>query len=188
MKNIKYLSIILLLVCFSNNSYAQKIKKPKPVGERSRTSNPNIPYIYKNGFSDYKIVKQITLNGKDTSFVYTLKFNAVSSAMYTQKIMFDKFGKWTTAVPAGDNRNLILIWENVKLFDDKEELFSVAACGIEGWGEMFASVMVFDSKNNDCLSNNSIYLNEIITLFSNNIQNLNNDDTFYKIYLSIIDK
>ena len=188
MKNIKYLSIILLLVCFSNNSYAQKIKKPKPVGERTKTSNPNTPYIYKNGFSDYKVVKQITLNGKDTSFVYTLKFNAVASAMYTQKIMFDKFGKWTTAVPAGDNRNFILIWENVKLFDDKDELFSIAAHGIESWEEMFASVMVFDSKNNDCLSNNSIYLNEIITFFSNNIQNLNKDHTFYKIYLSIINK
>jgi len=186
MKNLKYLFLALLFVCFSNNSYSQKTTKQKTVGDRKKTSNPNTPYIYENGFSDYEVIKQLTINNIDSSYVYTLKFNAVASAMYTKKILFDKFGKWTTVVPTGDKRNFILIWENIKLFDDKEELFTVAANGIESWEEMFASVMVFDSKNNDCLTENNEYKNEIITLFSNSIQNLNNDKTFYKIYLAMI--
>jgi len=111
-----------------------------------------------------------------------LKFNAVASAMYTQKIMFDKFGKWTTAVPSGNNNGFILIWENIKLFDDKEELFTIMASGTESWEEMLASVMAFDSKNNDCLTEKSEFKKEIIDYFSNAIIHLNNDKIFYEKY------
>lgn len=183
MKNIKYLSILFLIVCFSINSYSQKPTK-KNVGERTKTLNPNIPYIYENGFSDYEVVKQATLNSKDSSAVYTLKFNAVASAMYTQKIMFDKFGKWTTAVPSKNN-GFILIWENIKLFDDKEELFTIMASGRESLEEMFAAVSVFDSKNNDCLSEKSEFKKEIIDYFSNAIIHLNNDKSFYGKYKAL---
>lgn len=182
MKSIKYLSILFLIVCFSNNCYSQKNTKLKTIGGRTKTSNPNIPYIYENGFSDYEVVKQATLNSKDSSAVYTLKFNAVGSAMYTQKIMFDKFGKWTTAVPSGNNNGFILIWENIKLFNDKEELFTIMASGTESLEEMFAAVLVFDSKNNNCLSEKSEFKKEIIDYFSNAIIHLNKDKTFYEKY------
>lgn len=177
----------MLLFCFSNSLHSQRLKKGKPAGDdRKETSNPNMPYIYKNGFSNYEVIKLITVSNKDTSAVYTLKFNAAASAMYTKKILFDKFGKWTTAVPAGDNRNYILIWGNIKLFDDKEELFTVAAHGIESREEIFSSVMVFDSKNNDCLTENNEYKSEIITLFTNYIHKINKDDTFYALYRTMI--
>jgi hypothetical protein len=186
MRFTKYIITVIFAFCLSNNLHSQKTKNPKQIGNRKQTSNPNIPYIYVNDFRDYEVLKQLIVNKKDTSTVYTLKFNAVASAMYTQKVLFDKFGKWTTAVQAEDNRNYILIWKNIKLFDDKEELFTVAANGVESREEMFASVMVFDSKNNDCLSENNVYKNEIITLFKNCIHRLNNDNTFYTIYKEFI--
>ena len=60
--------------------------------------------------------------------------------------------------------------------------FTIMASGTESWEEMFASVRVFDSKNNDCLTEKSELKKEISGYFSNAIIHLKKDKTFYEKY------
>jgi hypothetical protein len=181
MKKIFYL---LLLILFSSSCIAQsKNRKEKGVGSPQKTANPNTPYIYKNGYLNYTILKIPVIQKKDTTNLNELKFNAVFSAMYTKKVMYDKFGKWTKEVRPNDNdRHPILVWENIKLFDDENKLFSVYANGDENWNEIYASVLVFDESNMDCLNDTSLNRAKIIEYFSNGIKGLNEDQDFYDVY------
>ena len=181
MKKIFYL---LVLILFSSSCIAQnKGRKEKGVGSPQKTKNPNTPYIYKNGYLNYTILKIPVIQKNDTTNLNELKFNAVFSAMYTQKVMYDKFGKWTKEVrPNGNDRHPILVWEKVKLFDNENKLFSVYANGEENKNEIYASVLVFDENNKDCLNDTSLNRAKIIEYFSNGIKELNENQDFYAIY------
>ena len=146
------------------------------VGVAQKTANPNVPYIYKNGFLSYTIVKNIVLDANE------LKFNAAASAMYTQKAMYDKFGVWAREIKTDNEMHPILVWEKVKLFEDEAKLYTVWAKGAENWSEIYASVLVFDENNKDCLVENNEAKSKIIQYFSERIKKLSNSDAFYKAY------
>ena len=178
--------IITLLVSFSCSS--QNVSSKKGIGIAQKTANPNTPYIYKNGFLNYKIVKIPVVQNSDTINLNELKFNATFSAMYSKKVMFDKFGKWTKEVRPNNEKHPILVWDKVKLFDDDNQLFTVYANGDENWNEIYASVLVFNLDQKDCLSEESNYKEKIIAYFSNGIQNLKDDKKFYDLYWESVNK
>jgi len=47
------------------------------VGIRQKTSNPNTPYIYKNGYKDFEIKPILTIRNNDSTYISELRFNAV---------------------------------------------------------------------------------------------------------------
>lgn len=97
--------------------------------------------------------------------------------------MYDKFGKWTKEIrPNIDDRHPILVWEKVKLFENENKLYTVYTNGDESWEEIYASALVFDENNNDCLSDSHLDKTKVIEYFSNGIKNLNNNDDFYTLY------
>lgn len=151
------------------------------VGIPQRTHNPNTPFIYKNGYANYTIVQIPTLMDKDTIKLNELRFHAVSGAGYTKKVMFENFGRWSKEIWFEGNQNL-LVWENVKLFEDEIELYTVSASGLESMEQMYASVIVFDAQNRDCLSNGSMKKEKVTGYFAQGIQNLSEDRTFYDAY------
>ena len=108
--------------------------------------------------------------------------------MYTKKVMFDRFGKWTKEIKRENQRHPILVWKKVKLFPDDENLFTVYTDGTESWTEMYASVLVFDQNNRDCLHDESPVQSKLITYFSEGIKNLKPDNNFYKVYGSTVKK
>lgn len=143
----KVLLIFITLISFSCS--AQRIKKnnrEKGVGIAQKTANPNTPYIYKNGYLNYNILKIPVIQKNDTINLNVLRFNAVFSAMYTKKVMYDRYGKWTKEIRPNNESHPILIWENVKLFDNEDRKFTVYANGDENWNEIYASILVFDNK------------------------------------------
>ena len=179
----KVLLIFITLISFSCS--AQRIKKnnrEKGVGIAQKTANPNTPYIYKNGYLNYNILKIPVIQKNDTIDLNVLRFNAVFSAMYTKKVMYDRYGKWTKEIRPNNESHPILIWENVKLFDNEDRKFTVYANGDENWNEIYASVLVFDNKKLDCFSEDYPDKNRIIDFFSSSIKNLNNKNDFYDIY------
>ena len=181
MKN-TLLLLISLLISFGCSSQSTNKTKEKGIGIAQKTANPNTPYIYKKGFLNYNILKIPVIQKNDTITLNELKFNAVFSAMYTKKVMYDKFGKWTKEIRPNNKPHPILLWENVKLFEDENKLFSVYASGDENWNEIYASVLVYDDQKNDCLKENNLLKEKVVNYFSNGIQNLNNNQEFYDIY------
>ena len=184
---------LLLLITFllSFSCSAQKLNnksKEKGIGTAQKTANPNTPYIYKKGFLNYNVLQIPVIQKNDTITLNELKFNAVFSAMYTQKVMYDKFGKWTKEIRPNNESHPILLWENVKLFEDEKKLFSVYANGDENWNEIYASVLVYDDEKNDCLKESNILKEKIISYFSKGIQNLNDKKDFYDDYWKSINE
>ncbi|RZK04159.1 MAG: hypothetical protein EOO46_17290, partial [Flavobacterium sp.] len=144
----RILLLVLTVVLLAGCAVAGPDKKA--VGTPYKTHNAHNPYIYINGYLDYETVQLPLLKGGDTIHLNELRFNEVYASMYTKQVMFDKFGNWTKEIWLEGAYSPILLWENVKLFDDEAELYSVSANGIESMEEMYASVVVFDAQNKDC--------------------------------------
>lgn len=190
-------SIIVAVILFTSLFAGCTTTKPintiqKEVGIRKKTQNPNTPYIYKNGYKNFEIVPVLSVIENDSTYMNELRFNAVSSASYTQKLMYDKFGIWDIEVWHEETKRFIFVWESRKLLDNQNELFTVAATGIESWENMFASVNITDSNHQDCLSENAVYKDALVSFFANQIRNLSDDNSFYKLkrsrYLEIKSK
>ncbi|WP_066222032.1 hypothetical protein [Formosa haliotis] len=183
---------ILTLLAFisfgvlSCSSTQPSFNNEHPVGIKQKTSNPNTPYIYKNGFKDYEVKPILTLQDNDSIYVNELRFNAVFSALYTKKLMYDKYGKWDQEVWLQGATRPILVWENRKLLESEDQLYSVATNGTESKAEMFASVIVFDLKNNDCMSDNYQQRDALIHFFASEIWNLNPSEAFYDVYWDMV--
>lgn len=184
----KYLALITLLLFGTYNCTSSKTisNNRNKIGLRIETSNPNTPYIYKNGYKNFEIKPILSIRKNDSTYINELRFNAVSSAMYTMKLMYDKYGKWDKEVWLNGVNRPILVWEKRKLIETQNELYSVATNGVESWEEMFASVVVFDSKNRDCFSINYKSKDLLINFFGTGIKNLSSSRTSYNVYRKMI--
>ncbi|MGM0635686.1 MAG: hypothetical protein ACQESK_06440 [Bacteroidota bacterium] len=183
MKKLAVLIFILFGFLSCSNS-----KMASENGIKQKTTNPNTPFIYKNGFKNFEIKPVLASKDKDSTYVNELRFNAVLSAKYTQKLMFDEFGKWDKAIRPNNEKHPVLIWENIKLFDDKDKLYNIAANGVENWEEIYASVIVYDSNNSDCLAESNAEKDKILAYFSDGIKNLSSNNKFYEVYRKMIDE
>ena len=170
----KYLyAFILMLFFFNQSSYSQS-KTKKRITPSGKT-------IYINGFSDYKIEPFLTIIKKDSIRYHELRFNNTNSAMYAGKFMYDTFGEWDK-FKLNKQPYPFVIWKNKKLFNDDPELYTVVTIGYEGNNSIYTSVLVFDSKNRDCLSDTSKSKTKLIQYFSEGIWNLTGRDKYYKLW------
>jgi len=170
MKNFIYLLTISLL---SFTSYSQE-KRCKE--------------IIKNGFKTVLYDKFISVVNKDTIKLNEVKYECVYTAMYTKKIMFDKFGKWNKEIYPNKDAHPILIWENIQLFPNDSTKFTIAANGLESSATIYASILAFDKDNNDLLAENSVYRDKLVTLFGQLIVKENpKKEDFYEVYWKQVD-
>ena len=66
--------------------------------------------------------------------------------------MYLNFGKWIKKTRGIHQKNMnSFIWENVKLLDENNNLFTVVADGAETESDFFASIKIFDDTQKDCL-------------------------------------
>lgn len=144
--------------------------------------------ILKNDYKNILEDKFVSVVNNDTILLNEVKYECVYTAMYTQKGMFDRFGKWDKEIYPSGKRHPILLWNNIKLFPNDTTEFIVAANGLESVETIYASVLVFDKNNNDLLSENSKFKSELIEYFSELIKsnNLKKRD-FYEIYWKTVD-
>ena len=177
MKNIGWIFLFFLII---TSSKAQTKKHPTTVT------------------NDYKSIledKFVSIINKDTFFINEIKYVGVHTGMLTKKIMYDKFGKWSREIYPKQKRHPLLVWDEIELFPKHPIKFTIITQGAEGLegarkglDKTYASIMIFDKKNQDLLSENSEYKAKLIDYFSDLIKS--NDYTkkeFYKIYWNTVD-
>lgn len=163
---------ILIFVFLLNSCTSLKLKPEKRCQK-----------ILKNNYKNILVEKFESIVDNDTLLLNEVKFECVLTAMYIKKGMFDRFGKWHRKIYTKGENQPILLWENVRLFPNDTTKFTIAANGIENAKTIYASVLVFDKKNNDLLSENSKYKSKLIAYFSNLIRSNNSKKRyFYEIY------
>ncbi|HMC00111.1 MAG TPA: hypothetical protein VKN14_03640 [Flavobacteriaceae bacterium] len=175
MKNSLFLLILILLIISCS-------------AIKNRTAN-YCSDASENGFNNVVIEKTVSIIEKDTFYINEAKFECTSSAFNTKKMMYDNYGSCTKEVVNPNDVTLsIRIWEDVKLFADVEKLFIVAAKGNEELNYIYSSVMVFDNKGNDMLSENSKYRDTLIGFFGSLLKNNNlGKRDFYEKYWAMAD-
>lgn len=134
--------------------------------------------LYKNDFIRIDSEKYKTTKGSDTIVFNELRYVCVASALFTHKVMYDKFGKWDKTIFTSNERGVILYWENIDLWSDGGK-FNIFTSGVEGW-PIYASVMVFDEKGNDLLKENSNKKIAFRNYFAELLRNNNNlNESFF---------
>ena len=148
----------------------------------------------KESKKNYEITDSVTLklNPTDSIKVNELRFKPNFSSDDLQKFMFNKYGKWNNLI-ATDRKENILVWENIKLFDDNGELFTVAVSGddkkfelmkVNGkqkYGRIFyCSAIVFNSKDFDCLQPSSELKDNIAQYFINAVKSVDENNGTFK--------
>ena len=139
-------------------------------------------YISKS-IKKMKIEKFKFILNKDSLYFNEVKFYCVNNtALYTKKVMFDKFGKWHREIYPNGEKYPILLWEGIKLFEKDSTLFTIATLGEESIGTLYASFMAFDSEGNDLLADIT-YEKKLILYFEDLIKKSDSKKReFYDIY------
>ncbi|QNM86202.1 hypothetical protein H9W90_03520 [Polaribacter pectinis] len=162
---IKILSILVLLI-LSCSSLKQN-------GGELLKNNKNI-----------EIAKILILKDNDSLYFNELRLH-LSSALHTKKYMFKKFGQWDEAIKINEFKNY-LIWKKCRLFEDKEEFYTVTASGVENRKEMYSSIVIQNKDNNDLFSENSKLKDTLISMFYYGTKKTNlSSDKFYNEYLKM---
>lgn len=165
-------SLTILFIFSSLIGFAQKQKDTKLC-----------PDIYKNGFKEIQFDKFDSVVGRDTLSVTEVKYVCTYSVLYTHKVMFDKFGQWHKSVSSENAATPLLIWENIRLFDDSPKNYTVITSGEESWKYIYAGITVLDDSGKDILSEDSPERQKLIDYFKNLIRkNKERNDGFYEIY------
>lgn len=145
------------------------------------------PRIYKNDFTEILNEKYNTIYDLDTVTFNEIRFECVYSAFYTHKVMFDKYGKWNKEIFPSNRKHPILIWENIDIFSNGKK-YIIMTNGLEEWKHIYASVMVFDNKESDLLSDSSTEKAAITNFFANLIKNHDSEKkAFYEVYWKMVD-
>lgn len=136
--------------------------------------------------NNFEVVKTPVSNSNESKSINELRFNDVRSAMSTQKLMFDNYGKWDREVRYNNEEHPMLVWENVKIFDDQDQKYSISAQGIESSLGMYASLVVYDNKGNNCLSDNHPKRETLVKFFREKMHALSKDRKFYDVYWKMV--
>ena len=203
MKNslLLFISFFLFTSCGSNyivkeyiaNTSYNKLTEPDPVFIQKTKIIPTFSqkgtynFMHINGFKSASILTSKILKDKDSKYLNQLNFYATYSSFYSGQLMYENFGDWNKYIKY--RGNLILVWENVILFPNTNEKFTVYAFGYEcttcepDGKSIYTSFSVTNSLGKDCLVNSQNELkNKIINFFSSKIKNLTNSNIFYNKY------
>lgn len=149
--------------------------------------NKKCPKTHANGYSEIVFERYKTLLEQDTIIFNEARYQCAQTALYTKKVMYDKFGKWNQEIYPTNNSHPILLWENVELFSDGQK-YNVFATGAETSTDIYSSVMVFDQNDRDLLSESSTQKTVLANYFGSLIKaNNSRNEAFYEVYWTAVD-
>lgn len=177
----KFLYTIIICFCLSNVSSQIYV-------DTIRNTSHGPTFRHHNGYKDYTIVPVLSVQGNDSLYMHELKFTSTSSAMFTQQLMYDRFGRWSKELKIKNQRHPALLWEKVKLFENSDATFDVSASGNEAYRKTYSSVMIFNSENDDCLSEKALTKERLINYFSEGLKTLKKRSKFYPVYWAMFEE
>ena len=119
---------------------------------------------------------------KDTFLISELRFYKILSAKDSMKMMYEHHGEWNKRLEGKYQSNIDqLVWENIDLLGN-EERFTVIADGTETESNYFASIMIFDANNTDCLNNSYPQRSELLNAILEKMRQLSSDTSTYKLF------
>ncbi|MFP2995030.1 hypothetical protein ABN763_03925 [Spongiivirga sp. MCCC 1A20706] len=149
---IKYFTIAFSAILFFGcRTKKTAYKEDYRVNTFVKTNN-KCPKFYYNSFSNMIKDTFLSIVEKDTFRLTEIKFECVTTAMLTQKVLFDSFGDWDAAVFPNNARHPMLVWENRILIKDDKTRYNIVAQGKESNEELYASIIVTNGLGEDQLS------------------------------------
>ena len=140
----------------------------------------------KNRYKTYEIFPSLRINNPDSTKIYELKFKPNFNSMDSQKLMFQKFGKWNS-VKYINRANPLLIWSDIKLFPWSDELYIVGVSGEDKGKIEYCSALVLTTKGKNCLSENSKIKDSIVKFFIQGTENISKSDKKFKKEIKTLD-
>ena len=118
---------------------------------------------------------ELNLEHEQTKRVNELRLSTQHNSRDLQRFMFEKYGKWDSKLKT-NVRTDYLVWSDVKLLEDQEELFTVMVGGVKEKRNLpikvndkskyfyieYATAIVFDAQQKDLLATTSSTKNNII--------------------------
>ena len=121
---------------------------------------------------------------KNEKYFTEYRVESFQTSLVAKKMMYDWFGKWDNVLYTQDNKAL-LVWTNRKIINETPETFNIIASSIENEDEMFGTIQILTSQNEDALAKESPYreyLNEFVKTLS---KQENKSKKFFKEYLKV---
>lgn len=148
----------------------------------------------KSFYTKYKIIDHVflQLNDGDSIKVNQLIFKAKHNATDLQRFLFSEYGKWNKVIKTERNQN-ILVWDNIKLLEDNDELFTVFASGedkeplhfeFNGQKKQIEAshcfAIVFNANDIDCLQHSSKLKNSIAKFLVQGSKSISKKNELFK--------
>lgn len=170
-----FLNLLMLLVVLSC------VTKPKSYIESKEKATTTCAKTYTNNYTKIVFGTYKTIVGNDTISYNEIRYECVSSSFATHKVMYDKFGNWNQYIYPKDSKVPILLWRNIDLFEDGNK-YTIYTFGSEEWKHIYATIMVFDDKENDVLENDEMRT-KVATYFGKLIKRNNSSKKkFYGVF------
>jgi hypothetical protein len=159
----KHIVIIILISLFSCK-VTQEITSIKP-------------------YTKFKIINTLIKVKNDTLTINELRFYKIQSAMDGMKLMYRSYGKWNQKIVGKHQKNINrIIWQNIKLFDEDDNTFTVIADGAETTSDYFACLMVYDSDEKDCFKAGHPYKDKLTELFIDKMNIIDKNSKVYRLF------
>ncbi|TYB76336.1 hypothetical protein [Bizionia myxarmorum] len=133
----------------------------------------NVQY-FKSGI---EIHPELKVAAADSSYAKELRI-LNKNPYYTMMILFEDYGRWDKELAPKENYKLFFVWQNVKLFENSTELYTV----VTDLTDLYSSVWVFDANKKDCLADTSPIKKAIINYFAKGMKRVSINDDFFTAY------
>ncbi|SDR65860.1 hypothetical protein [Christiangramia echinicola] len=126
--------------------------------------------------NSYEIYPSITIEEfNKVQMINELKFKPKNSSLDGIKYMYQNYGKWDNSIDI-DRTYPLLIWENIKLIEGDDELYTVGLSGEQSTYTNYCSVIVYNSKNENCFDEKSNIKDALARMFIQRTENISESD------------
>ena len=122
------------------------------------------------------------INESDTTYASELRFYNIKSSMDCSKMMYENYGEWDSENAGKYHSNIKqFVWSEIRLLDS-EEKFTIITDGTETMSNYFASIIIYDSSNQNCLDSKYVNRDEILKTVIGKMDRISSDSKVFSLF------